>query len=445
MEGVGAHLTIIMNKPLIIAIGTAASLAGGMLDVLAQPAIPAPFMVDVLSFRSATNPAMTRVDVYVSVPYESLQFSEYNGTMVGEYSVTTTVRDTAGRKLFDSTYKRSVVEDDYAVARGKTGKADNAVRRYELRPGTYRIEIIARDVFGRRDHTVTRKIVVPSLGTGSTNISSVMLASDIEQRGERFSIVPYVGDVVWSNEVSLFAFVEIYLKDVPTRCLLAWNIEATDGRMLAAGTGEPFLAERNVVQSFVPLTTPPRMIPGTYSLRLRLHPVDGSDVADTSIVLAERTRPYVVPRSMTGAVLSDVTKAIKQLIYVADQSDIDVIQGGATEIERLTRFEDYWKKLDPTPSTVRNEALEEYYSRIEQANRRFKSYTEGWLTDMGRVYIIYGEPLNTERFTAQNGVSIVTRWLYPNNLSFTFEDNTGFGDYRLRTPLPANAKYSYRR
>ncbi|MBK7031716.1 MAG: hypothetical protein IPH49_00205 [Ignavibacteria bacterium] len=165
-----------MKTPTLIALCT---LAGGMSNVLAQPAIPAPFMVDVLSFRSVVNPAMTRVDVYVSVPYESLQFSEYNGTMVGEYSVTTTVRDTAGRKLFDSTYKRSVVEDDYAVARGKTGKADNAVRRYELRPGTYRIEIIARDVFGRRDHTVTRKIVVPSLATGSTNMSSVMLASDI--------------------------------------------------------------------------------------------------------------------------------------------------------------------------------------------------------------------------------------------------------------------------
>lgn len=445
MEGLGTDLNMSMKPPTIVLLATAVSCTAVVQDVLAQPVLPAPFKVDVLSFRSAVSPAMSRVDVYVSMPFEALQFSEFNGTMVAEYTVTTTVRDTTGRKLFDSTYKRSVVEDDYAVARGKTGKADNAVRRYELRPGTYRIEIIARDVFGRRDHSVTRKVVVPALGTGSADMSSVMLASDIEQRGERFSIVPYVGDVVWSNEVSLFAFVELYLNENSGRYILTWNIEATDGRTLASGQGEPFLAERTIIQSFVPLLTPQRMIPGTYSLRLRLHPVNGSDVADTSVVLAERSRPYVVPRSMTGAVLSDVTKAIKQLIYVADQSDIDVIQGGTTEIDRLSRFEDYWKKIDPTPSTVRNEALEEYYSRIEQANRRFKSYTEGWLTDMGRVYIIYGEPLNTERFTAQNGVSIVTRWLYPNNLSFTFEDNTGFGDYRLRTPVPANAKYTYRR
>jgi len=148
---------------------------------------------------------------------------------------------------------------------------------------------------------------------------------------------------------------------------------------------------------------------------------------------------------MAGNVLSDVNRSIKQLIFVANQEDIENIQAGSTEGERLSRFDEFWKKQDPTLSTVRNEAFEEYYSRIEQANRRFKSYTEGWLTDMGRVFIIFGEPANTERFTAQNGVSLVVRWTYGNNTSYTFEDNTGFGDYRLRTSLPGNAKYTYRR
>ena len=433
-----------MNKTQILFIG-GAMLVGGVSEVLAQAPTTAPFMVEILSFKGRGDAAATRVDVYVSVPFELLQFSEFNGTMVGEYSVTTTVRDTTGRKLFDSTYKRSVIEGDYAVSRGKTGKADNGLRRYDLRPGPYRIEVVIRDVFGRRDHTVMRKIVVPSCNSGAADFSSVMLASDIEQRGERFSIVPYVGDIIWSNELTLFAFVEVYLKNTPQRCAIAWDITATDGRTLASGIGEPFVADNTAVQSFVPLTVAQRLIPGTYSLRLRLHTVNNLDVADTSITLAERSRPYIVPRSMTGSVLSDVSLAIRQLIYVASQSDIDVIQSGTSEADRLDRFEEYWKKLDPTPSSVRNEALEDYYARIEQANRRFKSYTEGWLTDMGRVFVIYGEPTNIERFTAQNGVSLVVRWIYNNSQSFTFEDNTGFGDYRLRTPIPGNAKYTYRR
>ncbi|MCX6139591.1 MAG: GWxTD domain-containing protein [Candidatus Kapabacteria bacterium] len=434
-----------MIKPSIVVISSSLALMGGATDVRAQAPTTPLFVVDILAFRSRVDAVTTRMDVYVSVPYELLQFSEFNGTMVGDYSVTTTFRDTTGRKLFDSTYKRSVVEDDYAVTRGKTGKADNVVKRYELRPGTYRVEFVVRDAFGHRDHSVTRKVVVPSLALESADLSSVMLASDIEQKSDRFTIVPYIGDVIWSNELTLFAFVEIYLRSVPRRCAVAWNITATDGRTLAQGMGEPFNADKRTMQAFVPLIVPQRLIPGSYSLRLRLHEASANDIVDTSTVLAERSRPYIVPRSMTGSVLSDVSRAIKQLIYVADQNDIDLIQGGATEAERLTRFEDYWKRHDPTPASVRNEALEEYYSRIEQANRRFKSYTEGWLTDMGRTYIVFGEPTNIEKFTAQNGVSLVVRWTYPNNTTFTFEDNTGFGDYRLRSAFPVTAKYVYRR
>jgi len=413
-------------------------------DVLAQPQLPAAFHIDALSFRGPAD-GTARTDLYVTVPYETLQFTEYNGTMVAEYSVTVTVRDTTGRKLYDSTYRRTVGEDDYAVTRGKTGKSDNSVRRHTLRPGGYRIEVVVRDVFGKRDHSVTRKVNVPAFTGRDADLSSIMLASDVEQRGQRYAITPYVGDVIWSSELTLFAFTEVYVKDGSRRCGLSWTIATNDGRFLAGGVGEPFAVQGGTAQTFVPITVSQRLIPGTYELRVRLHPVGSDDAIDTVTTLAERSRPYIVPRSMAGNVLSDLTKAIKQLIYVADQSDIDLIQGGATESERLTRFEEYWKRQDPTPTTVRNEAFEEFYGRIEQANRRFKSYTEGWLTDMGRVFVIYGEPTSVERFTAQNGTSMIVRWTYANNMTFTFEDASGFGDYRSRTPLPPGAKYAYRR
>jgi GWxTD domain-containing protein len=435
-------MTRFAPRPLIAAIGMLP--AAMAVDAIAQPQVPSAFNVDIVSFRGPVD-GSARTDVYLAVPFETLQFTEYNGTMVAEYSVTVTVRDTAGRRLYDSTYRRTVVEDDYAVTRGKTGKSDNSVRRHTLRPGSYRIEVVIRDVFGKRDHSLTRKILVPAFDGREADMSSVMLVSDVEQRGQRYSITPYIGDVIWSAEQPLFLFVEVYAREARKRCAIAWDISATDGRTLANGMGEIFTVEAGAAQTFAPISIQQRLIPGTYQVRVRLHPVGSADDVDTTKTLAERSRPYIVPRSMSGNVLTDLTKAIKQLLYVADQADIDMIQGGASEAERLTRFEEYWKRQDPTPTTVRNEAFEEYYGRVEQANRRFKSYTEGWLTDMGRVYIIYGEPTNVERFTGQNGVSMIVRWTYANSMSFTFEDTSGFGDYRSRTPLPAGAKYTYRR
>ena len=39
----------------------------------------------------------------------------------------------------------------------------------------------------------------------------------------------------------------------------------------------------------------------------------------------------------------------------------------------------------------------------------------------------------------------VVRWTFGNNRVFVFEDNTGFGDYRLRGNIPPSEKYQYRR
>ncbi len=444
MESFGSRLILPMTKPIPTLVVSAAALcASAALDAQTLP--PSAFLLDAVCFRGSEY-RTAKTDVYVSVPYETLQFTEHNGTNVAEYTVTITVRDTAGRKLSDTTYRRTVTEDDYAVTRGKTGKSDNSVRRFTLRPASYRIEVVIRDVFGKRDHTSTRRLVVPLFeDRAEADISSILFVSDVEDRGSRFSIVPYVGDVIWSNELLLFAFVETYVRSAPKRCALGWVIKAQDGRELARGIGEPFENSKGAKQAFVPLSVPNRLTPGNYTLYVRLHPVGSDETPDTSTVMAERTRAYIVPRSTAGAVLSDLSKAIRQLIYIADQSDIEMIQSAPNDAERLTRFEDYWKRVDPTPSTVRNEALEDYYNRVDQANKRFKSYTEGWLTDMGRVYIIFGEPTNIDRFTAQNGVSTVVRWTYANSMVFTFDDANGFGDYRLRSPIPAGSKYVYRR
>ena len=62
--------------------------------------------------------------------------------------------------------------------------------------------------------------------------------------------------------------------------------------------------------------------------------------------------------------------------------------------EREKFLEDYWKARDPTPGTAENEALENFSRRIEYANRTWSrpGLQKGMFTDMGRVYIRYGQP-----------------------------------------------------
>jgi hypothetical protein len=90
--------------------------------------------------------------------------------------------------------------------------------------------------------------------------------------------------------------------------------------------------------------------------------------------------------------------------------------------------------------------MTEYFERIDYANRSFRSYAAGWLTDKGRVYIIYGPPdrVDTDPFRT-DGRATETWHYYGRSLRIQFFDESGFGDFRLATPLPAGEKYKYGR
>lgn len=98
-------------------------------------------------------------------------------------------------------------------------------------------------------------------------------------------------------------------------------------------------------------------------------------------------------------------------------------------------IEEFWKRRDPDPDTEENEFKLEYFQRIERSNELFISEGRpGWMTDRGRVYILYGEPTN--RLNDPSGTSSYGRcmevWYY-GNFPVVFRDATCTGSYDLMT------------
>jgi GWxTD domain-containing protein len=106
--------------------------------------------------------------------------------------------------------------------------------------------------------------------------------------------------------------------------------------------------------------------------------------------------------------------------------------------ERDAFIEEFWKKRDPDPATEANEFKEEYYKRIEEANRLFTERDgNGWLEDRGRIYILLGPPW--ERYTYPRGQTFYGKpteiWYY-GFFPIAFIDNDWNGTYDL-DPLSA--------
>lgn len=88
-------------------------------------------------------------------------------------------------------------------------------------------------------------------------------------------------------------------------------------------------------------------------------------------------------------------------------------------------IDDFWIDIAGNPSRAK-ELIKKYYGRVEDANRFFTSYLEGWKSDRGMIYLVYGPP----NIIYKNSNS--ETWVYgeENNLmslNFTF--------YRLGNPF----------
>jgi GWxTD domain-containing protein len=104
----------------------------------------------------------------------------------------------------------------------------------------------------------------------------------------------------------------------------------------------------------------------------------------------------------------------------------------------------FWNLRDPTPGTEVNEFKDEHFRRFQYANKYFKygAPREGWKTDMGRIYIILGEPSSKEKYDMDNIVVPTEIWSYygikrpglPGSFWIVFWKKHGMGEYKIYEP-----------
>jgi len=59
----------------------------------------------------------------------------------------------------------------------------------------------------------------------------------------------------------------------------------------------------------------------------------------------------------------------------------------------------FWKTRNPNPQSEENAFLQEIKKRVDHANWKYSHFDKGWTSDMGRIYIKYGEPNEENSYT----------------------------------------------
>lgn len=380
---------------------------------------------DFMSFQGADDKA--RLDFFIQVPYNAVQFVKTGQGFEAAYTITVSVFDEEKKNLItEKIWNEKIV----AISFELTSSPENfnlGHRSFELTPGIYSIKTSLLDKDSKNEYKSENKVVVKQFTTLPAT-SDIMLISKKTVIEGSSKIIPNVSRSVVTDRDPLSIFFEIY-SDTVSNFFVDYEIfdekknsvyKSTKKIEVKKGTNQVF---NNIDSLSLDL--------GKNLLNITLKDSTGKDY-DTSV------KSFVSRWVGVPITLTDLDKAIDQLIYLASPEDISFIKSTEDRKEKAKRFVAFWKKQDPNPADEYNPVFNEYYNRVAYVNQNFTSYSlEGWRSDRGMVMIILGAPDNIDRHPFEYYSKPYEVWQYYNlNKQFIFVDYTGFGDYRLDPSTP---------
>ncbi len=383
-----------------------------------------------------------RIDLYAVIPYNQLSFRRSEGEFTARYRMQLQVENETG-VLFDSLWDREVRTRVVERTNGTEKAFDFYQHRQLLPAGTYTARLTMTEVGTSNSVEEIRNVTVIPFPRYRFSLSGLMLVGKIRESKGEHSISPLLTDNVSRNQDGYFLFFESYVRrDLDSVELIALY-RNRDGEEVWRDTTHRSVESDELVrriQSWVQLPNEP-FPKGEYTVDLIASRIDRED--DTLALARRKVRIEGVDDGMPMTE-EEMRERVDVLRYVASQNEINYLNWAVTYSDLRDRYREFWVALDPTPGTAKNEAMEEYFRRVDYANKKFRSYTEGWLTDMGRIYIVYGDPDRISRDPfATDGKTRVTWTYFRRGGDILFIDQTGFDDFRLVTPVPMSEKFRY--
>lgn len=113
------------------------------------------------------------------------------------------------------------------------------------------------------------------------------------------------------------------------------------------------------------------------------------------------------------------------LQYIMDEKEYENLLSIKDASELKKAIDRFWLTNIQNSNIARN-VISLYYQRVEEANKQFSNFKEGWKTDLGMIYILFGPPMYSDSFSDE------LFWSYSYNQSDP-EKNFLFEQTKIKT------------
>jgi GWxTD domain-containing protein len=98
---------------------------------------------------------------------------------------------------------------------------------------------------------------------------------------------------------------------------------------------------------------------------------------------------------LSGPYLTWLNEDVRWIITAEERSAYTALQSNPARLKFIQKF---WDRRNSDAADSENRFKEEHYRRIAYANSHFAATHPGWMTDRGRIYIIYGKPNSIDAY-----------------------------------------------
>ena len=388
------------------------------------------FYTDIALFKENDR---WRLEAYFKIFNHKLSFIKQKDDYRASYEMHLIVFDSRNRQVTASSIEENYNVSSYLETSSRSSFLINQLKT-NLLPGRYKLEFTLNDLNSTQRWSKKIDLEVPELIRENVTLSSLVFARSIsdtltnpkfEKNGRE--VIPSVSRVFGDPDSKLHLYYEIYKGQVEKeKCILEYQAQELMSKEKVLSLKDTVELENRIHRVFKNFDMD-KFPEGEYVLTLKLMSIKGD-------VLDNKEEKFSIRKSILSLLKTDYQKAVEQLRYIASPEEMNKLKE-AKEEERLQAWIDFWRSKDPTPQTVENELQEEYYRRFAYANANFGIFNrEGWTTDMGRIYIIYGHPDEVERHPFERERKPYQIWYYyQKNIQIIFVDESGYGEYEIES------------
>jgi GWxTD domain-containing protein len=383
-----------------------------------------PLEITATQFPTSQGDSVTTM-VFTQVPLDRIVFVKSETDFIAAYELSIfavdedeMVRETRiwREEVIESKFTNTQSPDQYHLSRTDL----------VLIPGEYELVVTLVDEDNRQSFTTREELSVTAYPVDQIAIGDALLLSRRPDPADRLGdLVPYVGNRIGDSADSFYVY--FIVRNPGGEALqvpLEYSLDSEDDST-AVISHTTIMLDGVLSPQILSLATS-ELKGREYELKIEI-PLESHEL-QISVPI------HVTWAGFTG-LIADIDEAIEQTRYVATRAQLQQMRK-APEEGRREAFLAFWRGIDPTPETPRNELMDQYYIRVAYANAHFRSFQAGWETDMGMVHIIYGQPDDIERHPFDVYQKPYQVWYYyDTGWQFVFVDVNMFGDYRLVSPL----------